>query len=73
MKRKFHKQDVDNYSYLSSMFFASVPGALFSQDLWAIPILWVCFGSMISTSVYSTNFKHKRRNTRFLFKLFCKS
>lgn len=72
MKRKFHKQDIDKYSYLSSMFFASVPGALFSQDLWAIPILWISFGTMISTSIYPSCGKHKRCNSRALIKLFYK-
>ena len=30
------------------LFFGSVPGALFSQDLWCIPVLWMFFGLMCS-------------------------
>ena len=53
LKKIIRNLDVYNYSYLSAVFFASVPGALFSQNLWAIPVLWVCFGAIISMSVYS--------------------
>lgn len=38
------------YSIYLTLFFASVPGALFSQDLWNIPILWMFFGLVVSKS-----------------------
>lgn len=38
----------NEYAMYMTLFFASVPGALFSQDLWAIPILWMFFGLSVS-------------------------
>ena len=38
----------DDLAVFSVFSFASVPGALFSQDLWCIPVLWMFFGLMCS-------------------------
>lgn len=52
-KNLIRHQDIHQFAYISALFFASVPGALFSQNLWAIPALWACFGTIMSTSIYS--------------------
>lgn len=48
IKRYFKKCSYDDYVVFSLLFFASVPGALFSQDLWSNAVLWLCFGLLFS-------------------------
>ena len=45
-KIRFYK--FDEFVLIMALFFASVPGALFSNDLWANNVLWVFFGFMFS-------------------------
>ena len=46
---KFLKdRSYSEYAIYLTLFFASVPGALFSQDLWNIPVLWMFFGFVVS-------------------------
>lgn len=51
----FKNRTYGEYSIFLTLFFASVPGALFSQDLWNIPILWMLFGFVISKSFVQSN------------------
>ena len=45
---KIKNASADEFIYLIFLFFASVPGALFSGDLWQSVILWLFFGSLLS-------------------------
>lgn len=40
----------DRYVIFCTLFFASVPGALLSQDMWNIPVLWLCWGFLMSNT-----------------------
>lgn len=40
----------DQYVVFCTLFFASVPGALLSQDMWNIPLLWLFYGFLMSKS-----------------------
>lgn len=42
--RKLKKGSKDVLAMLMTLFFASVPGALFSQDIYQNPVLWMTFG-----------------------------
>lgn len=47
LKLIWHKCTRDQYYLIVMLFFTSVPGALFSQNMWQIVPLWVCFGAII--------------------------
>ena len=38
----------EEFVVFCTLFFASVPGAFFSQDLWNMPVLWMTFGFCLS-------------------------
>lgn len=51
----------DEYIMFIFLFFSSVPGALFSQDMWQISILWMFFGYVSSRRfIYQNNGKNAR-------------
>lgn len=50
IRRFFKNASQQELAVFSTFFFASVPGALFSQDLWCIPILWMFFGLVCTKS-----------------------
>lgn len=53
MKSVLKKYNREELALFFLIFFTSVPGALFSLDLWEIPILWLCFGLVFATPVYT--------------------
>lgn len=53
LKKLIKHQTRNQFAYVTALFFSSVPGALFSQDLWAIPALWVCFGAIVKPYIYT--------------------
>lgn len=48
LKRYIKNITYDEYVVFSMFFFTSVPGALFSQDLWSNAVLWLTFGLLFS-------------------------
>lgn len=48
VKSYLNNCSIDEYAIFSVLFFASVPGALFSQDLWGNAVLWLFFGLLFS-------------------------
>ena len=55
LKKWFAKCDYKEYVIILFLFFASVPGALFSHDLWEISNLWFFYGAILNYNklVYS--------------------
>ena len=52
--KRFKSYSYDQFAIFCTFFCASVPGALFSQNLWNMPLLWMCFGFIISkTFIYN--------------------
>ena len=47
----------DKYAILITLFFASVPGALFSGDLWESGNLWFLFGAIMSNRLIQKNYE----------------
>ena len=47
----------NEYICLLFLFFASVPGALFSGDLWNQGSLWLFFGFVLSRNIFSDSYK----------------
>ena len=47
----------NEYICLLFLFFASVPGALFSGDLWNQGSLWLFFGFVLSRNIFSNSYK----------------
>ena len=46
----------DEYAVYTALFFGSVPGAMFSGNLWQNGLLWMLFGALLSnTFVYNKN------------------
>lgn len=43
----------DELTVFCALFFSSVPGALFSQNLWMMPVLWMTFGLCFSKGFVS--------------------
>lgn len=43
----------EQYILVSTLVFASVPGALFSDNLWHIVALWIAFGAIIKCNIYN--------------------
>lgn len=54
IRNKYKNCTKDQYAIMTLFLFASAPGALFSQDLWNIAILWMFFGIAVSK-----NFVHE--------------
>lgn len=52
----FKRCSFDEYVVFSMLFFASVPGALFSQDLWSNCVLWLSFGLLFTKRIEYTKF-----------------
>ena len=48
INRKIRVLQLDNIACLLFFAFASVPGALFSGDLWQSSMLWMFFGYVLS-------------------------
>lgn len=46
---------IEEYALFSLLFFSSVPGALFSDDLWKNSSLWVFFGALLSKTFVNKN------------------
>lgn len=58
IKVKIKRIKKDEFSLLITFFFASVPGALFSNDMYEIPLLWMTFGFILTNGfVYERNNK----------------
>lgn len=57
--RKWYRECTkDEFIVIIALLFASVPGSLFSGDLWSSSTLWVFFGATLSTSlIYKVNKK----------------
>lgn len=55
IKKYWKSCSQESYVFMSMLFFASVPGALFSQNLWQIVVLWVCFGAIIQSNLLESN------------------
>lgn len=51
----------EQYYLIIMLFFASVPGALFSQNMWQIVPLWVCFGAIFHCQTTDGNIASKSR------------
>lgn len=49
--KRFTKEELIAFFLI---FYTSVPGALFSLDLWEIPILWLCFGYVFANPIYTS-------------------
>lgn len=49
IKQKLEVIQRDEMVLLVSFFFSAVPGALFSQDMYGIPLLWMTFGFILSS------------------------
>lgn len=54
-KRLLHYCTKDEFVMFTFLFFASVPGSLFSQDMWQISILWMFFGYLMSKNFVCKN------------------
>lgn len=51
--KKLKSCNKDEYALFMVLFFSSVPGALFSQDMYQVSVLWITFGYAVSkTFVY---------------------
>ena len=48
MRKWFHNCNYSQYIIILTLFFASVPGALFSNDMWEIGNLWLFFGACLN-------------------------
>ena len=60
VKTLIHKMQIvseNEYICLLFLFFASVPGALFSGDLWNQGSLWLFFGFVLSRNIFSNSYK----------------
>lgn len=58
IRNKYKNCTKDQYTIMTLFLFASVPGALFSQDLWNIAILWMFFGIAVSKKfVYESDYE----------------
>lgn len=55
--RKCSKEE---FAIFCTLFFASVPGALFSQDLYCMPVLWMTFGFCLSHGFVVQDYKIKK-------------
>lgn len=54
----------DEMAVFSTLFFSSVPGALFSQDLYNMPVLWMTFGFCLSKGFVEYNSLSIKSNSR---------
>ena len=54
LTRKIRVISAEEFICLLLFFFASVPGALFSGDLWNADTLWMCFGFILSRNSFYT-------------------
>lgn len=55
--RKLKTISENKFSFFVLLFFASVPGALFSGDLWNQGSLWLFFGFVLSRNIFSNSYK----------------
>lgn len=55
--KKFKHIGTEEFICLLLLFFGSVPGAMFSGDLWNALILWMFFGFLFSKKICITNYK----------------
>lgn len=50
LNKLWNKCTREQFYLIVMLFFSSVPGALFSQNMWQIIPLWVCFGAILHTN-----------------------
>ena len=55
IKRIWKTCTLDEYAVYTALFFGSVPGALFTDDLWNNCFLWLFFGALLSKSFVKVN------------------